>query len=165
MRVLLTQDVHGLGSAGEVKEVAAGYARNYLIPKGLAVPARPGTVKMMQAHQKAQAKREARVAEQATQIAERMAALTLTFEAKAGPTGRLYGSVTTADIAGALEQELGTSLDRRKIMSDPLREVGEHTVSVQLSRDVVAQVQVVVHAEGAEETFEETEEEPEEPTE
>ncbi|HID88404.1 MAG TPA: 50S ribosomal protein L9 [Anaerolineales bacterium] len=156
MKVLLTQDVPGLGTAGEVKEVALGYARNYLIPKGLAVAATPGTLRMVQAQQKAQKEREARLAERVAELSERMATLTLTFQAKAGPTGRLYGSVTTADIAEALERELGVRFDRRKIASSPLREVGEHTILVRLSRDVEVQVPVVVQAEGAEEPSEET---------
>ena len=155
MKVILKQDVPGLGTAGEIKEVALGYARNYLIPKGLAEAATPGVVKMVQEQLKARAEREARLAERAAELAEKMSALTLTFQAKAGPTGRLYGSVTTADIAEALGKELGVPVDRRKILSDSLREVGEHTVSVRLSRDVEAQVRVVVQAEGAEEAPEE----------
>lgn len=150
MKVLLTQDVPGLGAAGEVKEVTTGYARNYLIPKGLAVAAAPGTVRMVEAQRKAQAEREARLATRATELARRIAATTLTFQAKAGPTGRLYGSVTPADIAEALERELGIRFERRKIQSDPLREVGEYTIPVRLSGAVEAQVQVVVQAEGAE---------------
>jgi len=150
MKVILTQDVPDLGTAGEIKNVAMGYARNHLIPKGLAVAASPGAVRMVQAQQKARRKQEARLTEQATALAERMAGTTLTFEAKAGPSGRLYGSITTADIAEALGRELEMQLDRRKIQSGPLREVGKHVVSVQLSHDVVAQVQVTVQAEGAE---------------
>ncbi|HEC33337.1 MAG TPA: 50S ribosomal protein L9 [Chloroflexi bacterium] len=151
MKVFLLQDVAGLGVAGEIKDVAKGYARNYLIPKGLAVVATPGTLKMARVQQEARAEREARVAERAAELAERMAALTLTFQAKAGPTGRLYGSVTTADIAEALERELGVRFDKRKILTDPLREVGEYTIRVRLSRNTEAQARVVVQAEGAEE--------------
>lgn len=152
MKVLLTQDVPALGQAGDVKDVAPGYARNYLIPKGLAVAATPGTVRMVQAHRQAQAQREARLTEQASGLAQRMAGLTLTLQARAGPSGRLYGSVTPADIAQALGRELGVTIDRRKILSDPLRQVGEHTVSVRLSREVVGQVRVVVKAEGMAQT-------------
>lgn len=162
MKVILTQDVPDLGVAGDIKEVAMGYARNYLIPKGLAVVATASKVKTVQAEQKARARQEARAAEEATVLAERMSALTLTFQAKAGPTGRLYGSVTTADIAEALERELGVQFDRRKITSGPLRQVGEHTILVRLSSDVEAQVQGVVQAEGVEgeEGAEETAEAP-----
>jgi large subunit ribosomal protein L9 len=154
MKVILTQDVPDLGDAGDIKDVATGHARNFLIPRGLAVAATRGAVKTAQVQKKVRKRQEIRLTEQAESLAERMAALTLTFQAKAGPTGRLYGSVTTADIAGALERELGVRLDRRKIQSGPLREIGEHTVSVQLSHEVEAQVQAVVRGEGEEETTE-----------
>jgi len=148
MKVILIENVPGLGVMGEVKDVSPGYARNYLIPRGLAVVATPGSLQEWKARLEARAARETREAQQAAELAERISALTLTFRAKAGPTGRLYGSVTTADIAKALEKELGISVDRRKIESDPLREVGEHQVAVRLARDVTAQVRVVVEAEG-----------------
>jgi len=150
MKVILTQDVPGLGHAGEVKKVAMGYARNYLIPQGLAVAATPGVQKEVATQLKARAEREARVAGHAAELSAQMAALTLTFEAKAGPAGRLYGSITAADIVEALQQELDMEFDRRKVLSPPLRELGEHTVSVRISPDVVAEVKAVVQAEGAE---------------
>lgn len=148
MKVILIEDVPGLGKIGEVKNVAPGYARNYLIPRGLAVVATPGAVQEWRARLKARMEREAREAEKASELAERISGLTLTFQAKAGPTGRLYGSVTTSDIAEALGRELGLEIDRRKIESDPLREVGEHTVIVRLARDTRAALRVVVEAEG-----------------
>jgi large subunit ribosomal protein L9 len=154
MKVILTQNVDRLGQAGEVKDVATGYARNYLIPKGLALAATPGTLKQWNAQQKTRAIQEERLAEQASELIERLSTQVLTFEAKAGPTGRLYGSVTTGDIAEALEREFGISVDRRKILSDPLREVGEHTISVRLASEAVAEVRAVVRAEGAEEGLE-----------
>jgi len=148
MKVLLKQDVHGLGTTGEIKDVAVGYARNYLLPRGLAVVATPGALKTTQAQQEAQARREARMAERAADLGRQIAATHLEFAAKAGPSGRLYGSITTADIAEALERELGMRFDRRKILSDPLREVGHHTVPLRLSADVTAELQVTVRAEG-----------------
>ena len=151
MKVILTQNVERLGQAGEVKEVATGYARNYLIPKGLALAATPGSLKQWNAQQKAQQVQEERLAAQAGELIRQLSEQVLTFEAKAGPTGRLYGSVTTGDIAEALEREFGISVDRRKILSDPLREVGEHTISVRLGPEAVAEVRAVVRAEGAEE--------------
>ncbi len=159
MKVLLKQEVPGLGAAGEVKEVAAGYARNYLIPQGLATIATPGAIRMARAQEKAQAEREARMSERAAELAKQMGELVLTFDAKAGPTGRLYGSVTTAEIAAALERELGIRFDKRKVLGDPLRQVGEHIVTVQISHDVRAEVKVVVHAEGIEEPPQEAGEE------
>lgn len=150
MKIILKQDVEGLGKIGDVEDVAPGYARNYLIPQGMAIVATPSALKKFRAEQQARIEREAREAEKATQLAERIGHLTLRFEAKAGPTGRLYGSVTTSDIAEALEKELGTEVDRRNIESDPLRDIGAHTVPLRLSSDVTAEVRVVVEPEGGE---------------
>ncbi len=151
MKVLLTQDVPELGKEGEIKQVARGYARNYLIPKGLAVVATPGAIREAEERARAQAEREARLSSWAEEMAQRLGELTLTFEAKAGPTGRLYGSITSADVADALERQLGEEFDRHNIQGAPLRDVGEHAVTVQITRSVSAQVQVVVRAEGEEE--------------
>ena len=150
MKVILIQDVPDLGHEGEVKNVAPGYARNFLIPNKLAVVATPGQIKALQAQQKAQHEREARLAAQAAVLAQKMAETTLVFEAKAGPTGRLYGSITTADIAEALSKELGIRFEKRNILSEPLRQVGEHVVAVRISRTVQAQLRVLVKGEGAE---------------
>lgn len=150
MKVILIQDVPDLGHEGDIKNVAPGYARNFLIPNKLAVVATPGQVKALQAQQKAQQEREARLAAQAAVLAKKMAEITLVFEAKAGPSGRLYGSVTTADIAEALSKELGVRLEKRNILSEPLRQVGEHVVPVRISRTVQAQVRVLIKGEGAE---------------
>jgi len=151
VKIILTRDVPNVGDAGDVKNVAAGYARNYLIPKGLAVKATPGALKAFERRQTAESSREERLAARAEALAARLSELTLTFEAKAGEKGRLYGSVTTADMAEALEREVGEKFDRRKnILSDPIRQVGRHTVSVRLAADVVAEVKVVVKPEGGE---------------
>ncbi len=132
MKVILIQDVPDLGREGDIKNVTPGYARNFLIPNKLAVVATPGQIRALQTQQKALQEREARLAQQATALAQKMAETTLVFEAKAGPTGRLYGSITTADIAEALSAELGVRLQKRNILSEPLRQVGEHTVSVRV---------------------------------
>ena len=151
MKVILTRDVPNVGDAGDVKNVAAGYARNYLIPRGLAVKATPGTLKEFERRRTAEASREERLAARAQELAGRLSNVTLAFEAKAGETGRLYGSVTTGDMAEALEREIGEKFDRRKnILSDPIRQVGRHTISVRLAPDVVAEVKVVVKPEGGE---------------
>jgi large subunit ribosomal protein L9 len=151
VKIILTQDVPNLGQTGDVKDVAAGYARNYLIPNELAVKASPGAIKEFERLQAAQVLREERLAARAEALAERLGTLTLSFEAKAGGKGRLYGSITTADIADALEREIGEKLDRRKhILSEPLRQIGRHVVSVRLSPDVVAEVKVLVKPEGGE---------------
>jgi len=151
VKIILTRDVPNVGQAGDVKNVAVGYARNYLIPKGLAVKATSGALKKFKHHRVAGSRREERLAARAEALAGRMSGLTLTFEAKSGEKGRLYGSITTADLAEALEREIGEKFDRRKhILSDPIRQVGEHVVSVRLAADVVVEVKVVVEPEGGE---------------
>lgn len=151
MKIILTRDVPNLGQAGDVKDVAAGYARNYLIPQGLAVKATSGTLKEFELRRAAGVRREERLVAHAEALAQRLSSLTLTFEAKAGEKGRLYGSITPANIAEALEREVGERFDRRKhILSEPLRQVGEHIVPVRLAADVVAEVKVVVKPEGGE---------------
>jgi large subunit ribosomal protein L9 len=151
VKVILTHDVPNLGHAGDVKDVAAGYARNYLFREGLAVKASKGAMKDFERRKVADVRREEKIAAKAEKLAEQLSGVTLTFEAKAGETGHLYGSITPAAIAEALEREVGEKFDRRKhILSEPLREVGKHTVSVRLSADVVAEVEVVVKPEGGE---------------
>ncbi len=149
MKIILTRDVPNLGQAGDVKNVADGYARNYLIPRGLAVKATSGALREFELRQAAEERREERLAVRAEALAQRLGNLTLTFEAKAGEKGRLYGSITTVDIADALAREVGEQFDRRKhILSDPIRQVGEHVVPVRLTPDIVAEVKVVVRPEG-----------------
>ena len=151
MKIILTRDMPNLGQAGDVKTVAVGYARNYLIPKGLAVKATAGVLKEFERRQAADDRRDERLAERADMLAQRLSELTLTFEAKASEKGRLFGSITTADITEALEREIGEKFNRRKhILSEPLRQVGEHVISVRLAADVVAEVKAVVKPEGGE---------------
>jgi len=151
VKIILTRDVPNLGQAGDLKDVATGYARNYLISQGWAVKATTGALKEFERRQAAEAHREERMTERAEALAEQLSALTLTFEAKAGETGRLYGSITTAEMAEALERETGEKFDRRKhILSDPIREVGEHIISVRLTADVEVGVKAVVKPEGGE---------------
>ncbi len=151
MKVILTREVDNLGQAGEVQDVAPGYARNYLIPKGLAVKATAGAIRDFENLKAAQARREKRLAAQADALAEQLSQVTLTFEAKASETGRLFGSITTADIAKAIEREVGEKLDRRKhILCDPLRQIGWHQIPIRLSADVTTEMQALVKPEGEE---------------
>ena len=151
MKIILTRDVPNLGQAGDVKDVATGYARNYLIPKGLAAKATTGALKEFKRQRVSVAHREERLAARAEVLAQRLSGLTLTFEAKAGEKGRLYGSITSAAIAEALEREVGEKFDRRKhILCEPIRHVGQHVIPVRLAADVVAEVKVVVKPEGGE---------------
>ncbi len=151
MNVLLLKDVINLGLAGDVVTVADGYGRNYLIPRGLAKIATPGALKQADQIRKAGERTRSRQLASAQDLAGRIEALSLVFTARAGETGKLYGSVTTADLAEAVERELGQELDRRKIISDPLRQLGEHSVEVRLMTDVSANLKVVIEPEEAEE--------------
>lgn len=154
MKVLLKEDVENLGYAGEVYAVADGYGRNYLIPRGLAVKASPKVMKQAESwRQRAAARREQQRAEFAA-LAERIMAAELVFEAKAGETGKLYGSITTAEVVEQLNAALGIDLDRRVIVTDPLRQLGKHQVMVRLSADFQPEVTVVIRGEGAEEAAE-----------
>ena len=148
MKVLLIKDVYKLGHAGEVKKVADGYGRNYLMPQGLAVLATPGALKQAERIKKEADTRRAELNQEMGGLAEQIEGLTLTFPARASETGKLYGSVTTQMIAEALSAEIGSEIDRREIDSQPLRVLGEHTVPVRLTVDLVPEVKVIVYREG-----------------
>ncbi|HIE55521.1 MAG TPA: 50S ribosomal protein L9 [Chromatiaceae bacterium] len=153
MRVLLKEDVDNLGYAGEVYKVADGYGRNYLIPKGMAVVATPSMMKQAEAWRK---KAEARRAEQRAEfeaLAAQIEGVRLVFTARAGDSGKLYGSITTSQIADALNEELGTEIDRRKVGVEPLRQLGEHNVVVRLSGEFQPEMTVVIESEDGEEVI------------
>ncbi len=148
MKVLLLQDVTGLGKAGQIKKVADGYGRNYLIPKGLAVLARTGLVRQAEEQRKSQEKKVRKQLADAQALAEHMAQLTLTFRAKAGEQDKLYGSITSSDVVEELEKQTGQKIDRRKVLLDePIKQLGSHQVAIKLTTDVTAQVTVVVERE------------------
>jgi large subunit ribosomal protein L9 len=151
MKVLLLEDVDNLGLAGDVVTVAGGYGRNYLIRRGLAKAASPGALKQADQIRKTGERKRARQMAGAQAIAQQIEELTLTFQARAGEKGKLYGSITTADLAEAVERELGQEIDRRKIISDPLRQLGEHSVLIRLMTDVSANLKVVIESEEGEE--------------
>lgn len=148
MKVLLLEDVYKLGRAGEVKRVAAGYGRNFLLPQGLAVLATPGALKQAEQIKQAAATRRKARNEEMQDVAEQLSDIVLTFPAKASETGKLYGSVTTQMIADALSDEIGIEVERRQIDSQPLRSLGEHKVEVRLTVDLVPEITVIVHREG-----------------
>lgn len=148
MKVILLQDVYKKGVAGEEIDVAPGYARNYLIPKGLAVKSTPGMRRQLENLRKSAEARRAEREREFSRIAEQIAGLTLYFPVKAGETGKLYGSVTPADIAERLTQELGVEIDHRHVGDRPLRELGTFTVPVRLEANLAPTVKVVVHREG-----------------
>jgi large subunit ribosomal protein L9 len=144
MRVVLKQEVRGLGRPGDVKEVADGYAQNFLLPKGLAIEASAGELKRV-AQERASAKaKQDRAHSDAEALAKTLDAVTLVFELKAGDQGKTFGSVTTKEIADALKREHKISIDPRKIQSEPLRALGVHRVEIRLLTDVRAHVTVAI---------------------
>jgi large subunit ribosomal protein L9 len=148
MRVLLLKDVYKLGRAGDVKKVADGYGRNYLLPQGLAVLATPGAMKQADRIRATATELRSRLNQEMSSVAELLAGLTLTFPAKAGETGKLYGSITTAMLAEAIERETGSKIDRRQIDSQPLKTLGVHKARIRLTVDLIPELSVVVHREG-----------------
>jgi large subunit ribosomal protein L9 len=161
MEVLLLEDVDRLGQAGEIRRVADGYARNFLFPRGLAVLATPGAVKQAEERRQAVARREAQALSDAQTLAQKLDGMTVTFQARAGETDRLYGSITNANIADALSEQVGQEVDRRKIvMSEPLKDLGAHAVTIHLAPEAEAKVTVVVEREDVTADAEPAEEEP-----
>jgi large subunit ribosomal protein L9 len=150
MKVLLKEDLENIGLAGEVHKVADGYGRNYLLPQGLAVVASPGMMKQAVVWRK---KAEAHRAEQRAEyeaLSAKIEEVCLTFTARAGETGKLYGSITTTQIADDMNEQLGTDIDRRKVGIEPLRQLGEHKVVVRLSGDFQPELTVIIENEAGE---------------
>ncbi len=147
-KILLREDVDDLGARGEIVRVKAGYARNYLLPRKLAVEATVSNVKQIEQERTALLKKEANERATAAGQAEQMSSLVLTFARKAGEQGALYGSVTSMDIAEAL-QEHGYEIDRHRIhLREPLKRVGDFQVPLRLHRDVTIELQVKIVPEG-----------------
>jgi large subunit ribosomal protein L9 len=144
MKVILTQDMDSLGLAGEIVEVARGYARNYLIPKRVALEATEDNIKRTEAQRKTIEVKRIKLKEDALKVKERLADVVITIAQKAGEEDKLYGSVTSMDIAEQLEKE-GITIDRRKIVLDkPIKSLGEFSVPVKLHSQVSAPVKVIV---------------------
>jgi len=148
MKVLLIKDVYKLGHAGDIKRVADGYGRNYLIPQRMAILATPGAQRMAEGiRTKANARRTV-LNEEMTTVAESLKDLTLTFSSKAGDTGKLYGSITTDMIAEAIKEKTGNPIDRHQIVAQPIRSLGEHVARVHLTVDLTPEIKVIVFREG-----------------
>lgn len=148
MKVLLIKDVYKLGHAGDIKKVADGYGRNFLLPQGLAVLATEGALKQVQ---KIKAQAEIRRATQNNElkgIADQIQGVTLIFPAKAGETGKLYGSITTGDIAAALTEKIRFEVKRQQVDTQPIRALGEFAAHVRLTMDLVPEIKIIVHREG-----------------
>jgi len=148
MKVLLLKDVYKLGRAGDVKKVADGYGRNYLLPQGLAVLATPGALRQVEGIRTQAATTRAALNQEMSGVAEKLAKLVLVFPAKAGETGKLYGSITSQMIAEAIQAKAGVKLDRRQLDTQPIRNLGEHKVHIRLTMDLIPEVTVIVHREG-----------------
>jgi large subunit ribosomal protein L9 len=155
MDVILKQDVDKLGLRGEVVHVARGYARNFLLPRGLAEVATPGLVRELEKRDAQRARHEAKDVAEAQAIAKRLEALELRFDVNAGPTGSLFGSVTATNVADRLWEQEKIRVDRRKIEMDAIKRVGRYTVPVELFTDVSADLKVVAAPEGVEPPTEE----------
>ncbi|MBU2496238.1 MAG: 50S ribosomal protein L9, partial [Candidatus Omnitrophica bacterium] len=141
MQVILLKDIKRLGKAGDVKRVANGYARNYLIPRGLAAVATTQAIKQARERLAAESRRTQIEVTSAESLAEIVDKLSFTFRVKAGDTGTLYGSITNADIATRLEKEIGQAFDKRKILLEqPIKELGTYTVEVKLISNVTPTV-------------------------
>ena len=147
MKVLLKEDIDNLGYAGEVHKVAPGFARNFLIPKGMAIKADPGAMKQAEVWRKRADARRAELKAEFEALSAKIQAVKLTFKARAGETGKLFGSITTAQMADDLNEMLGTDIDRRKVGIEPLRQLGEHSVVVRLSADFQPEFTVVIENE------------------
>jgi large subunit ribosomal protein L9 len=147
MKILLRADVENLGRKGDLVEVADGYARNYLVPRGLALKATAGIEKQADAMRRNREARERREREAAQALAARFEGRTITIKARAGAEGRLFGSVTAADIAEAVHAQTGAELDRRKIaLDEPVKALGGVDLQVRLHPDVLANLHVEVEA-------------------
>lgn len=146
MKVILRADIAGIGRRGDIVNVADGHARNYLLPKGFAIPASDGAVNQATAMRKARDLREAADREAAGTVAAVLTAKTFTVKAKAGNEGRLFGSVTAADIAAALSDQAGVQIDRKKIVAQPIRTTGSHSALVRLHADVECEIKLSIVA-------------------
>jgi large subunit ribosomal protein L9 len=145
MKVILTEEVLGLGEPGKIVDVAPGYARNFLVPRKLAVYANEGKVKELEHNKRRLERKRQRLEAAAQTTAQRIGGQPITIEARAGQGGRLFGSVTTIDIAEGIKNAFGVEVDRRKIhLHEPIRTLGEHDVDVHLIGETRATVKVIV---------------------
>ena len=145
MKVILLQDVKGKGKKGQMIEVSDGYARNFMLPKKLAMEATADAINTMRMNDKAAAEKAARERAEAMEISKKLRAMTLIVKAKGGGAGRLFGSVTNQEIADALASQSGIKLDKRKIViSDPIKSVGTYTVNCKLGYEITAPLTVKI---------------------
>ena len=145
MKVILMQDVKGKGKKGQMIEVSDGYARNYMLPRKIAVEATTDAVNTMRMNDKAAAEKAAKERAEAMEVSKKLRDMTLVVTAKGGGAGRLFGSVTNAEIADALAKKFGIKLDKRKIViADPIKNVGTYTVTCKLGYEITAPLTVKI---------------------
>lgn len=148
MKVLLLKDVYKLGHAGDIKKVADGYGRNFLLPQGLAALATPGALKTVEKIRERAAVERAKLNQEMGGVAEMLQNLELQFFSKAGETGKLYGSITSQMIIDEVNKKLGTSLDKHQVEIEPIRTLGEHLATVRLTVDLTPKIKIFVNREG-----------------
>jgi large subunit ribosomal protein L9 len=148
MKVLLIKDVYKLGRAGDVKKVADGFGRNFLIPQGFAVLATPGAMKQVEKIRQQAAEKRAVLNNEMGAVAEKLASLSISFAAKAGETGKLYGSITTQDLVNAIKAKSGIEVKKQQVDMQPLRTLGEHKAHIRLTMDLIPELKIQVYREG-----------------
>ena len=148
MKVMLIKDVYKLGRAGDVKKVADGYGRNFLIPQGLAVLASVGALKQVERIKSQAEIRRTALNDELKGLADEIKGVVLEFTVKAGETGKLYGSITTQDVATALQEKTRYEVKRQQVDIQPIRELGEYTARIRLTMDLVPEIKIIVHREG-----------------
>lgn len=146
MKVILKQDIKNVGKKNQVIDAADGYARNFLFPKGLAVPADNSNMNELKLKQKAEANQKAKDLENSKKLAEELKSKTLEIEVKAGNNGKLFGGVTSKEISNALKEQLNVEIDKKKVLTDVIKQEGIYTVDLKLLEGVTAQVKVHVKA-------------------
>ncbi|MDD5288038.1 MAG: 50S ribosomal protein L9 [Dehalococcoidales bacterium] len=145
MKVVFMEDVPNVGKAGQIKDVADGYGKNFLIPRKLAVPARPNDIKAVETQIKARARIAAKTEAEMKALAGELEGKEIIIKAKVGQQERLYGSITSADISAGLESSLHAVVDKRKIeLAEPIRQIGSYEVPIKLGKDIAAKIKVTV---------------------
>ena len=148
MKVLLIKDVYKLGRAGDVKRVADGYGRNFLLPQGMAVLATPGAMKTAERIRAKATERRSILNDEMSVVAETLKKVQISFGARAGETGKLYGSITSQEVVDAIQQKCGVAIKRQQLDMQPLRTLGEHIVRIRLTMDQIPEIKVTVYREG-----------------
>ena len=148
MKVIFLQDVPNVASAGDMKEVANGYARNFLLPKKLAMQATPSATGIVEAQRRIIERNQARTQAEMADLAQQIEGKEVTLKAKTGAEDRLYGSITSIDIASALESATGLVVDKKKIeLAEPIKQLGSYEVTIKLAKDIAAKIKVIVEKE------------------